>query len=322
MKPTISVPGRTTLASPLGVGLATLMREPSRSRQLALLEAAYEAGYRHFDVAPSYGLGTAESVVGAFLRRRHDGISVGTKVGIRARGNAGLMRSLQRPARALLRRFPALRGRATQAVGSAVHVPPDFSIPFCDRSLDASLRALGVEHLDILLLHEPTPAALADGQAVDWIQEQRRRGRVRATGIASSAAAAAAILAAHPRAFDVAQMPSSVLAPTVASLGELTPALVVTHGVIATPLARAKMQLARNPAWGEALTRIAGVDAGANGMLTKILLACALHENPNGIVLVGSSSEPHLRAAPEAVGAFEPSHLDAAGDFLRETLSE
>ena len=35
-----------------------------------ILDAAYDAGIRHFDVARAYGHGLSEGYLGAFLRRR------------------------------------------------------------------------------------------------------------------------------------------------------------------------------------------------------------------------------------------------------------
>ena len=320
MNASIALPGGGT-TTPLGIGLATLMREPSRRRQQQLLRAAYEAGYRHFDVAPSYGLGAAERVLGDFLRTRPAGVTVGTKVGIRVRSNAGLVRTLERPARAILRRFPALRGRATRAVGGAVHVPPDFAIASCERSLAESRRALGLEQLDLLLLHEATAADLADGEAVEWIQEQRRRGLVRAIGVATSATAAREIVAAHPRVFDVIQTPSNVLTPAVESVSGLVP-LIVTHSVVALPLARAMVRLGADPDWGPRLSEVAGIDAMSPGAIARLLLAWALDENRHGVVLLGSSSEGHIRSAPAAIGALDRQRAHAAATFLRETLHD
>src|SRR3990170_2143406 len=95
---TVILPSSAKRTTPLGVGMATLMREPSPAAQQRLLHAAYDAGFRHFDVAPSYGLGAAERVLGRFLRTRPEGVTIGTKVGMLARGNAGVMRLVQQPA--------------------------------------------------------------------------------------------------------------------------------------------------------------------------------------------------------------------------------
>lgn len=322
MDATVTFPNVSYRTTPLGVGMATLMREPSPAAQQRLLHAAYDAGFRHFDVAPSYGLGSAEGVLGRFLKGRPVGVTVGTKVGIVARGNAGFMRVVQRPARALLRRFPALRGGAAQAIGTVVHAAPDFSHATRTRSLEGSLRALGVDALDLLLLHEVSGADLADGTVVAWLQSVKERGLVRSIGIATSPEPASAILRAHPGVFDVVQTPSHVLAPAGAILGASPAPLRVAHSVLAVPLAKAQQRAASDAAWTQALSRAADADVGAPGALAELILATGLHENRGGVVLLGASKADHLRRAPRAVGAFKDGRLEEVARFMRTTLSD
>ena len=320
MDATIPIPNSRQLTSPLGVGLATLMREPSARRQQRLLHIAYEAGFRHFDVAPSYGLGTAERALGRFLRTHRHGVSVGTKVGILARGNAGLARALQRPVRALLRQFPSLRGRATRAVGAAVHTPTNFAIEACTRSLENSLRALGTETIDLLLLHEAQPSDI-NGGLLDWLQAQKQRGTVLNVGVAAGASAAAAILRENGGSFDVVQVPSNVLAPSLTPFAKTPSLLRLTHGALATPLARIQLRLQRDPKWGQTLAQRAGADLTIPGALAQVLLAWAAAENRDGIVLVGTSNAAHLRSAPEALKLRDSGRLDSVGEFLRTSFS-
>ena len=54
----------------------------SRRESLRLLEAAFDAGIRHFDVAPMYGYGEAEGCLGEFLQRHRADVTVTTKYGI------------------------------------------------------------------------------------------------------------------------------------------------------------------------------------------------------------------------------------------------
>lgn len=322
MDSTVAFPNVSYRTTPLGVGMATLMREPSPAEQQRLLHAAHEAGFRHFDVAPSYGLGAAERVLGRFLRTRPAGVTIGTKVGIVARGNAGIMRLVQRPARALIRRFPALRGGAAQAIGTVVHAAPDFSPATRTRSLEGSLRALGAESLDLLLLHEASATDLADGTVIEWLQSLKQRGLVRNIGIAASPSPAATILARYAGVFDVVQTPSHVLAPAGEVLGAAPARLRVTHSALAVPLARAQQRVAADRGWLQALSRAADADIEAPGALAELILATALDENRGGIVLLGASRADHLRRAPLAVGAFREDRLRAVAHFMRMTLAD
>ena len=319
MKSSVRIPNSELFTSPLGVGLATLMREPSSKQQQRLLHEAYDAGFRHFDVAPSYGLGEAERALGRFLRLHGRDVTVATKVGITARGLPGFNRLLQRPARALLRRFPRLRGRATRAVGATVHTPASFSVDACARSLENSLRALGRVVVELLLLHEARPADVND-DLLEWLHAQRRRGTVRNVGIAADVSSISTILRQHPGQFDVVQFPSNVLTPSIAELGDASPSLRLTHGALATPLQRIEARLQQDRQWARALSERVGKDVMMPGVLAQLLLAWATDENCGGIVLVGASNASHLRSAPSALGAFEISSLADAGRFLRASI--
>ena len=70
MLPIRELPRTGVVTSAVGFGCAGLFRIPQRSRRREVLEAAYDVGIRHFDVAPMYGLGLAEAELGSFLKRR------------------------------------------------------------------------------------------------------------------------------------------------------------------------------------------------------------------------------------------------------------
>lgn len=316
METTVRLPRVPTPTTPLGVGMATLMREPSRSGQQRLLDAAYDVGFRHFDTAPSYGLGAAERVLGDFLRRRGGDVTVGTKVGILARGNARLIRLIEKPARALLRRVPSLRGRATARVGSVAHARPDFSAETRTRSLEGSLRALRIDAIDLYLLHEPQPDDVT-AEVVDWLEAQRTRGLVRAIGVASPAAAALEVMRRHPGTFEVVQTTSNALAPAGPLLDGTPAATRVLHSALALPLAVARPLLDASPRDADALSRCLGEDIRAPGTLARVLLAWAIEESRGGIVLVGSSSAGHLREATTALGRFDPARVHEGAAILR-----
>ena len=317
----VPVPNSNKMTSPLGVGTATLMREPSQRGQQRLFEAAFEAGYRYVDTAPSYGLGGAEAALGRFLRGRRDEVTVATKFGLEVSLPGPFMRAVQRPARALLKRFPGLRGAATQAAGGALHRPADLSVEAADRSLDRSLGALGTDYVDVLHLHEVRPADLTDGPLFEWLDQQVARGRVRAVGLATSAEAAAEIVQAYPGRFSVVQAPSGILEPTGAHLSGRGVSLRVTHGTFSPALGLIREKARADAAWARGLSDAAGADVvGTAEATARLLLAWALRDNAGGVVLVGSSSETHLRESVGAEGAFSDEALDRAAEYVRHTV--
>jgi D-threo-aldose 1-dehydrogenase len=117
-------------------GLGGLFRASSDADADATIAAAWAAGLRHFDTAPQYGSGLAERRVGAGLRTRPRGEFVlSTKIG-----------KLLRPV-----------DKAPD--GIFVGAPPfevtyDSSYDGTMRSLEASLTRLGLERVDVLLIHD------------------------------------------------------------------------------------------------------------------------------------------------------------------------
>lgn len=159
--------------TPLGFGTApigNLYAAVDDEHAAAAIDAAWAAGVRFFDTAPHYGLGLAERRLGAALRGhpRHE-YAVSTKVGRLLVPNptaAALPRDAEGfdvPA-AFLRRW-------------------DFSRDGIRRSLDQSLERLGLDRVDVALLHDPdNHREQAIGQAFPALHELRDEGMVGAIG--------------------------------------------------------------------------------------------------------------------------------------------
>jgi D-threo-aldose 1-dehydrogenase len=125
---------------------------------------------RYFDTAPHYGLGLAETRLGAALRDRpRDEYVVSTKVG---------RLLVPTPERAHLTDDAELF-----QVPAAFERRWDFSRDGILRSVESSLERLGLTHIDILYLHDPVDhwdAASTTG--IDALIELREQGLTRAIG--------------------------------------------------------------------------------------------------------------------------------------------
>ncbi|MBB5803384.1 D-threo-aldose 1-dehydrogenase [Saccharothrix ecbatanensis] len=151
---------------PLGFGTASLGAGDVADD---VLDAAWAANVRYFDTAPHYGLGLAERRLGHFLAgRRRDKFIVSTKVG----------RLLLPP---------------DQADGRVVEGSPDASglVRVRDhsrvgikRSLSDSLERLGLQRVDLALLHDPdNHLDEAVETAIPALVELRSQGLVSAIGV-------------------------------------------------------------------------------------------------------------------------------------------
>jgi D-threo-aldose 1-dehydrogenase len=151
----------------LGLGcapLGNLYAAISDEEAAATVDAAWDAGIRVFDTAPLYGHGLSERRLGAALQRRNRAeFRLSTKVG-------------------------RLLVDGTDPHSIFVDVPPlrpvfDFSYDGVLRSFDASLSRLGLDRVDVLLVHDPDDFAEdAINGAFPALRRLRDEGVVSAIG--------------------------------------------------------------------------------------------------------------------------------------------
>ncbi len=168
-----------------------MTRGEPRDQERAVARAL-EAGVNHFDTAAAYGDGASERNLGRVLANLKPDIILSTKV-----------------------RLPAER----PDVGALVAA-----------SLDASLKRLGRDHVDVLQLHNTIgahadgPTMSADevlGDVVPALERVQQQGKARFIGFTAIGETAALHRLIGSGAFDSAQVPFNALNP---SAGEALPA--------------------------------------------------------------------------------------------------
>src|ERR1700736_549713 len=134
----LSTTGRKTTR--LGYGGSSLMGAMSRKESVAMLEAAFDAGIRHFDVAPMYGYGEAETCLGEFLEHHRGQITVTTKYGIAPPKKSAIIKLGRSIAGPILKQLPSLKPRLAKAANAATRNPerPSFTAAQAKASLDRS----------------------------------------------------------------------------------------------------------------------------------------------------------------------------------------
>ena len=113
----------------------------------AILSAAVENGITFFDTANVYGSGRSEKLIGQFIQECGKPVVVATKFG---------------------------RGEDVY--------PDNYSEDVLRRSVDASLKRLGVDALDLLQLHCIPIDALREGEVFDWLRRLKQEGAIRHFG--------------------------------------------------------------------------------------------------------------------------------------------
>lgn len=299
------VSDRAVTAAGVGFGCASLGSRIGATEGRRALERALAAGITWFDVAPAYGDGQAERILGAFAAAHPGAITITSKVGLAPRpmGWRGALRPLARGAVAML---PQLRGlAATGRVPARLPLGPET----LRQSVGASLAALRGAPIDRLMLHDPDPADVTRPDLLACLTDLLREGRVGAVGVAgSTAAAAAAVVLGAP--YSLVQIASSpfdpaALAPWLAGWRRAGGG-VVTHGALGAggALARLAALVARPDTGLRAALAAAGYDDGPPRTAAAAFLTdYALAANRGGICLFSACAPHHLEALAARMAA-------------------
>ena len=312
--------GRAALSitpSRLGFGCASLGSRIAPDDGLNALAAAFDAGVNWFDVAPAYGAGEAEALLGRFLRGRRDQAIVVTKVGMAPPRQLGAMRIAYAIGRPIAARAASLRAGFRGLAATRNRRLP-LTAELIERSIEQSLKRLGVEAVDIYALHDPDPAEVVRDDVRQALARVLDRGQARVVAVAGGLDACRAAIAAGA--------PYSALQTGAADLehggAELSGAnlLLVSHSVFGVgggALGRLVAKLAAAPDRHRRLVA-AGYAADRAHAAAQLLLDCALASNPDGVVLA-SMFDPVHRVA-DLARASRPASAAALG-LLDETLA-
>jgi aryl-alcohol dehydrogenase-like predicted oxidoreductase len=133
-------------ASVVGLGCMNFGWRIDENESVKVIDAALDAGINFFDTADIYGKGESEEFLGGALGRRRDDILIATKFGL----DMG----------------PGRKGAQPAYIREAV---------------EASLRRLGTDRIDLYQLHRPDPTTpIADTMGA--LDELVREGKVREIG--------------------------------------------------------------------------------------------------------------------------------------------
>jgi aryl-alcohol dehydrogenase-like predicted oxidoreductase len=120
----------------------------SEQDAMAILQSSVESDVNFFDTADVYGLGRSESLIGKFLKDTNADVCVATKLG----------------------RFPEPGW------------PGNFTEAAFRQHVEASLKRLGVEALDLEQIHCIPTEEFRRGDCFDWLRKLQKEGKIRRFG--------------------------------------------------------------------------------------------------------------------------------------------
>src|SRR6267142_6377768 len=213
----------------VGFGCSSLTGTgPSNANRV--LQAAFDAGVRHFDTARYYGYGEGEGILGKFLKNRRSEVTITTKFGIEPPRRTTALGVGLYFGRRIVRLLPGMRGFLQRGTQSLVKSGA-FSAQQAQASLETSLRELSTDHIDLYLLHNYMVNEKLPDELLAFLEDSVKAGKIRSFGIGTSFENVLQALERQPRLCGVLQFQNSVLTKNADNLpwGN-SDRLVVTHG--------------------------------------------------------------------------------------------
>jgi aryl-alcohol dehydrogenase-like predicted oxidoreductase len=162
-----------------------LAADGGRATSLRTLEAACDAGINFYDTADMYSQGESEILIGKAFRGKRDKIFIATKGGYllpRRKKFIQLIKPFVKPIVGAI----GLRRSAVTAALSGTNAQ-DFSAAHLRKAVEASLRRLQSDYIDLYQIHSPSRQVLLGTglqDALGLLARLKAEGKIREYGIA------------------------------------------------------------------------------------------------------------------------------------------
>ncbi|NGP46769.1 aldo/keto reductase [Bacillaceae bacterium SIJ1] len=151
-------------------------KDQKTSREV--IKRAIELGCNHFDTADVYGYGQSETVLSEFLKVNPN-IRITTKIG----WNFYNFEVKDKTKRYLLEKLQKNLELIPYKQNICFSHELNFNPTYLDFALEESLKRLGRNYIDILLLHMPTVKDLQSNQWEKYLIEKKRQGKCLVYGL-------------------------------------------------------------------------------------------------------------------------------------------
>ena len=170
--------------SKLGFGCAPIMGRVGKKKSLYALDMSYGLGVRHFDIARSYGYGEAEGVLGQFIHKKREKLTITTKFGINPPKNQKLLSIIKPVVRMVIENFPTVGSKipykSFPTISSGL-----FSKEYAKKSLENSLRELKTDYVDLLMLHDCNSESDLSEDLLTFLELLIKEGKIKDWGLAT-----------------------------------------------------------------------------------------------------------------------------------------
>lgn len=160
-------------------------QDGGRTASLRTLEAACDAGINFYDTADMYGQGESEVLIGEAFRKKRDKVFIASKGGYCLPTRKRFIQLVKPLAKPIVRAIGMRRSPVPAALSGTIS--QDFSPPYLRKAVEASLRRLKSDHIDLYQLHSPSRQELLGTRiqdALGLLGRLKTEGKIREYGIA------------------------------------------------------------------------------------------------------------------------------------------
>ena len=140
--------------------------ESTDTQAVDAIHASIDAGIHCFDTAPVYGFGSSESILGRAISNRRDKVTILTKVGLRWDCTDGA------------------HFFNTDSAAGPKAIFRNLTPASIRMEVEASLRRLGTDYIDLLQCHWPDPSTPIH-ETMDAMKALIKEGKIRAVGVSN-----------------------------------------------------------------------------------------------------------------------------------------
>ena len=162
-----------------------LAQDGGRTASLRTLDAACDAGINFYDTADMYSQGESELLIGEAFRKKRDKVFIATKGGYCLPRQKKFIQLIKPFAKPIVRALGVRRSSVPAALSGKIS--QDFSPNHLRKAVEASLRRLQSDHIDLYQIHSPPREELRGSQlqdALGLLARLKADGKIREYGLA------------------------------------------------------------------------------------------------------------------------------------------
>jgi D-threo-aldose 1-dehydrogenase len=195
-----------------------------------------------------------------------------------------------------------------------------FDQKAAQRSLDDSLRELGTQYIDLLLLHDPVPSQFNALEMYELLERARASGKIRSWGVAGEVQPTSAAIKQLPGPTPVIQIRDDIFrrdeCVALASQCEY----LITFGILGDVLPKILAHVTSNKELTQQWNDAVGADCTDPHTVVGFLLRDAVRANGRGTVLYSTTRAERIRSAAALFSRVTASP-DAALDAFRQLVA-